>query len=126
MEFKNFTSADAPVARTVLCAEVTQFHDDIAGKVISDLVQVGLLNSTDVLDFCTFREDYAYPVYDQVYEQTYPRILNTLSGYKNLFQAGRSAEFYHWEADDDFASAKKVVQQVYTGALRWRLRMLMG
>ena len=38
--------------------------------------------------------------------------LSTLSGYKNLFQAGRAAEFYHWEADDSFASAKKAVQRV--------------
>ena len=74
VEFKNFTGVDAPVDRTVLCAEVTQFHDDIAGKVISDLVRVGLLNSSDVLDSRIIREDYAYPVYDQVYEKTYPRI----------------------------------------------------
>jgi len=112
VEFRNFTGAKPPGDRTVLCAEVTQVHDDMAGKVISDLVRVGLLNSIDVLDVRIIQEDYAYPVYDRLFENTYPNILNTLSGYENLFQAGRAAEFTHWEADDSYASAMKAVDRV--------------
>ena len=70
VEFKNMSPVDLPSDTTVVCAEVTQMHDDPVSKVIADLGRAGLLRPDEVLDTYVLRENFAYPVYDQVFDQT--------------------------------------------------------
>ncbi len=48
VEFKNMSSVDTPPGTTVLCAEVTQNHDNVLDKVTSDLIKIGLITREDI------------------------------------------------------------------------------
>jgi protoporphyrinogen oxidase/GT2 family glycosyltransferase len=112
VEFKNMSPVDTPPTTSVVCAEVTQHHPDVVGKVIDDLVRVGMIKKEEVLDTKVVHENYAYPVYDQHYEQTLQHAQQTFSQYTNLFLVGRAAEFRHREVDDNFSAALEAVQQI--------------
>ncbi|MEW5871901.1 MAG: glycosyltransferase [Chloroflexota bacterium] len=112
VEFKNMSPVDAPPETSVLCAEVTQHHPDPAGKVIQDLQKTGLIQANEVLDSKVVREEYAYPVYNQDYEQALDAAQQTLKRFSNLYVVGRAAEFRHREVDDNFATAVVTVEQI--------------
>ncbi|MFC1878498.1 glycosyltransferase [Chloroflexota bacterium] len=112
VEFKNMSPVDKPVEQTVLCAEVTQEHDNVVERVIDDLVKVGLVKRSDILDTNTRRENFAYPVYGQDYEQNLEKAGVFFSQYKNLHLVGRAAEFRHREVDDNFEAAIEVVEYI--------------
>jgi protoporphyrinogen oxidase/GT2 family glycosyltransferase len=109
VEFKNMSPVDAPQNQTVVCAEVTQDHDDPAAEVISDLARIGLINKNEVLDTLVVRENFSYPVYDQAFDETIEIAESTIGEYKNLSLVGRAAEFKHREVDDNFAAASELV-----------------
>lgn len=112
VEFKNMSAVDTPTETSVVCAEVTQHHDDITTKVIDDLVRVGMVKKEEILDTKVVREEYAYPVYDQLYDKTIPEATQAFDHYENLYLVGRAAEFRHREVDDNFASAMDAVQRI--------------
>lgn len=112
VEFKNMSPVDAPEDKSVLCAEVTQDHPDPARMVIDDLVQIGLVRREEILDSMVVQEKYAYPVYDQKYDNTMQAAQETLSQYSNLYLVGRAAEFRHREVDDNLVSAIETVQLI--------------
>jgi protoporphyrinogen oxidase/GT2 family glycosyltransferase len=112
VEFKNMSAVDAPASTTVVCAEVTQDHDNLVEKVIHDLAQAGLLKSDEVLDSLVVREEYAYPVYDRTYDEVLHFAQEKLGQYVNLFTIGRAAEFRHREVDDNFAAAVQRIPEI--------------
>lgn len=112
VEFKNMSSIDAPENITVVCAEVTQQHNDPIARVIDDLQNIGLIQKEDVLDTKVVREEFAYPVYTQNYDKVLQSAREVLSQYDNFFVVGRAAEFRHREADDNFAAAMQIVKQI--------------
>lgn len=112
VEFKNMSPVGAPEDKTVICAEVTQDHPDPTAKVIADLTRVGLLRSEEVLDSLVVQEKYAYPVYDQVFDQTMQLAQETFAQYPNLHLVGRAAEFRHREVDDNLVSAIETARKI--------------
>jgi protoporphyrinogen oxidase/GT2 family glycosyltransferase len=112
VEFKNMSAFGTPAATTVVCAEVTQEHDQLVEKVIQDLVNAGLLQSNEVLDSLVVREEFAYPVYDRTYDTVLQSAQEKLGHYKNLFTIGRAAEFWHREVDDNFAAAIERIPEI--------------
>lgn len=114
VEFKNMGSVDTPEATTVVCAEVTQEHENLVEKVIQDLIRVGLLQRSNVLDALVVREEFAYPVYDRAYNEVLESAQEELGQYGNLFTIGRAAEFRHREVDDNFAAAVQRIPEIIT------------
>jgi GT2 family glycosyltransferase/protoporphyrinogen oxidase len=112
VEFKNMSPVDTDGQTTVVCAEVTQHHPDVVGKVICDLEQVGLLTQKEVLDSTVVRENFAYPVYNQNYEKVLEAAQQFFGQFDNLFLVGRAAEFRHREADDNFEAAVETVNKI--------------
>ena len=115
VEFKNMSPIDTPSERTVLCAEVTQQHEDVTKKVIEDLEKTGLISRSDILDIKVVHENFAYPVYDQSYEKVLNDAHEFFDMYKNLYMVGRAAEFRHREVDDNYEAAVDTVQQITRG-----------
>ena len=112
IEFKNMSAVNTPHETSVLCAEVTQNHQDVARKVVDDLTNVGFINRDEVLDTKVVSEDFSYPIYDLVYDKSIKKAQSALSKYTNLYLVGRAAEFRHREADDNFAAAKVAVNAI--------------
>jgi protoporphyrinogen oxidase/GT2 family glycosyltransferase len=112
VEFKNMSAVDTPAETTVVCAEVTQKHDDVVEKVIQDLVGTGLLDRRDIRDSLVVQEEFSYPVYDRTYDGTLNDAQEQLGKYENLFTVGRAAEFRHREVDDNFAAASQTVAEI--------------
>ena len=112
VEFKNMSPVDTPPTRTVLCAEVTQHHKHVINKVCDDLERVGLISRSDILDTKVVHEKYAYPIYNQNYEDVLKEAYEFFSRFKNFHQVGRAAEFRHREADDNFETALQTIQQI--------------
>jgi len=112
VEFKNMSPVDTPPTRTVLCAEVTQHHEQVINKVGDDLERVGLISRSDILDTKVVHENYAYPVYNQNYEDVLNEAYEFFDRFKNFHQLGRAAEFRHREVDDNFETALQTIQQI--------------
>ncbi|MDP1547600.1 MAG: FAD-dependent oxidoreductase [Anaerolineales bacterium] len=112
VEFKNMSAVDTPADTSVICAEVTQYHDDVVEKVISDLIKVGMITREDILDTKVIREKFAYPVYDRDYDKVIQNAQDTLGQYSNLHLVGRAAEFRHREVDDNFAAATETIKKI--------------
>lgn len=112
VEFKNMSPVDTPPDTTVVCAEVTQVHDNVIQQVIDDLAATGLLDPADVLDTMSLREEYSYPIYNSTYDQVLAETEKAFGRYRNLHVVGRAAEFRHREADDNFAAAVEVANRV--------------
>ncbi|MEK9137687.1 MAG: glycosyltransferase, partial [Bacteroidota bacterium] len=115
VEFKNLSAEGVPRDTTVLCAEVTKECEDIVGRVTEDLVKSGLVREAEVLDSKVVREEFAYPVYDQRYDQALREAQETLGIFENLFLVGRAAEFKHREVDDNFAAASENIAELMKG-----------
>jgi len=105
VEFKNLSAADQPPDRTVLCAEVTSKHTDVAQRVTNDVVRCGLVRPDEILDTMVLHEEYSYAVYDLAYADRLAFAKETLARFDNLHLLGRSAEFQHSELDDIYANA---------------------
>ena len=112
VEFKNMSPVDTPPNTSVLCAEVTQEHPDVIEKVVHDLVRIGLIRESDVLDTKVIREKFAYPVYNREHSQTVELATQFFSQFENIFLVGRAAEFRHREADDNLESAIQAIDQI--------------
>jgi GT2 family glycosyltransferase/protoporphyrinogen oxidase len=112
VEFKNMSRVDTDPDTTVVCAEVTQQHENVIGKVILDLERAGLLKQSEVLDSMVVRENFAYPVYNRDYEKVLSSAQAFFGQFENLYLVGRSAEFRHREADDNFEAAIETVEKI--------------
>ena len=114
VEFKNMSAFGTPENTTVVCAEVTQEHEDVINKVISDLERTGMLDRNEILHTNATREEYAYPVYNLNYENVLNDTQEKLGKLENLYTVGRAAEFKHREVDDNFAAASQMVSEIST------------
>ena len=112
VEFKNMSPIDTDPNTSMICAEVTQNHPDVVKKVVDDLVKTGIIELSEILDTKVVRENFAYPVYNQDYEQVLELAKNSFDRYQNLYLVGRGAEFRHREADDNFETAIETVERI--------------
>ena len=116
VEFKSLSPIDQPVDHTVLCAEVTVDHADMATRVASELVECGVIRPEDVLDSLILQERFGYPVFDLEYANRLAYARSHLEGLTNLHLLGRAAQFEHLEVDDVFASSLALVNQLTSTA----------
>jgi protoporphyrinogen oxidase/GT2 family glycosyltransferase len=114
VEFKNMSPIDTPDQTSVVCAEVTQEHADVIQKVVDDLIRVGLVQRSEIIDTKVIREEFSYPVYNSAYADLLQEAEEKISQYNNLFTVGRAAEFKHREVDDNFAAASEAITKIAT------------
>lgn len=112
-EFKNFSDDHCAGDTTVLCAEVTMPTDEPVEDVLQALKKYDLVDESEVLDSLIIPIKYGYPIYEKGYETQRSEALNFFRAYTNLHLVGRNAEFRHIDIDEDFASAKQLVDRLY-------------
>lgn len=112
VEFKHMSRFNTPPGTSVICAEVTSYENDPAGKVIKDLEKAGYIQSKDVIDSLVVREDYAYPIYKIGYEEIVASAIKQIQQTQNVHIIGRSAEFIHREADDIIGESKRLAKRI--------------
>jgi len=112
-EFKNFSHDHTAEDNTVLCAEVTVDTDSPVEDVLTALERYQLIDRKDVNDTLTIPIRCGYPIYDRGYEAIREGALDFFNGFENLHLVGRNAEFRHIDADEDFASANHLINELY-------------
>lgn len=112
-EFKNFSDVGVPEDKMVLAAEVTMPSERPLEDVLSALERYRLVHRDDVLDTLELHEAFGYPVYDFDYEKARLEAAEVFGHYCNLHLVGRKAECRHIEVDEDFASAAKLVRELF-------------
>lgn len=103
-EPKNYSGAQEPLGRTVLCAElpcaptdpVWQMEDAALGELVQEaLASVGIPIGAPVRQVVTQRIRQAYPVYRRGFEQHFDVIDQWLDGIQGLLTFGRQGLFAH-------------------------------
>ena len=115
VEFKNMSNAGVPEDTTVLCAEVTQSHPNVAERVVDDLVRAKVISRAEVLDTKVIQERFAYPIYNRQFDRALPIKQDLIGRYRNLYMLGHAAEFVHREVDDLFTTARGLIPNIVEG-----------
>lgn len=128
-ESVNFSTKNAPMGKTVLCAEVTcdvgdatwRTSDDVlAERVAGDIMQLGFAEVTpgEILRVATRRAREAYPIYDIGYRERVERVLGWFGSLDNLLSIGRSALFRYNNMDHSIEMGRKAAEAVLGRAAR--------
>ncbi len=111
-EPKNFSDDCAPADKTLICAEITcDFGDEIWNKsddelrevAVKDLIKIGLIEDSDVLETFTHREFFAYPLYTLDYKEHLDPVLGFVDGLENIETTGRQGLFKYNNMDHSIA-----------------------
>jgi len=103
-EPKNYSAAEEPKGRTILCAELPSdpgdkywsMDDESLGKALYGwLGDCGLPQSAKITHAFTRRLPHAYPVYDRDYEAHFKTLDDWISGIDGLLTFGRQGLFAH-------------------------------
>jgi protoporphyrinogen oxidase len=103
-EPKNYSSANEPRDRTVLCAELPcqvdsphwRMSDDQLGRLVSDaLSDAGIPVKARVSAVVTRRLAHAYPLYTAGYEENFAKLENWIKQFPQLLTFGRQGLFAH-------------------------------
>jgi protoporphyrinogen oxidase len=117
-EPRNYSTAEQPADRTVLCAELPCFKDDTywkmrdddLGKLVQDaLTRLSIPITGPVLQVQTRRLPQAYPIYDRGYEEHFAALDSWLNGLPNLLTLGRQGLFAHDNTHHTLAMAYAAV-----------------
>lgn len=124
-EPKNWSPSMSPDRQTSLVMEYFCFENDaiwskddkeIVDMTIRDLVdQLGFIQDSDVIDSCVVRVKKAYPMYEIGYKKYLNRILDFLSGYKNLQLIGRNGTFRYNNMDHSIEMGIKAAHNILGG-----------
>lgn len=86
----------------------------MAALATKELHDIGILDSTDVVDGCVFRMPKAYPAYFGVYKD-FDRVRNYLDGFENLFVVGRNGMHKYNNQDHAMLTAMLAVENMASG-----------
>jgi protoporphyrinogen oxidase len=122
-EAVNFSMKNAPMGKTVLCAEITcdvgdsiwNTSDDVlAERVVADLIGLGFteLSHSEILKVATHRVKEAYPIYDIGYQQRVKTVLDFGESLSNFIAIGRSALFRYNNMDHSVAMGEEAAALV--------------
>lgn len=123
-EFKNFSDADAPGDRTVVCCEITcnvgdeHWNMDIetASQLAEgDLVKVGLLEPGSARGIDMHKLPYAYPVYDLTYKENLDVLKKAAKQVKNLRTTGRQGLYRYNNMDHSIAMGRRTAKTLAKG-----------
>lgn len=103
-EPKNYSASAEPKGRTVLCAEIPCFRDDVIWSMseteLADLVSAGLTSAglpikSSVTAIQTRRIPFAYPLYRAGYEQQFSLVDAWVDGLDGIVSFGRQGLYAH-------------------------------
>ncbi|MGH9901063.1 MAG: FAD-dependent oxidoreductase [Pyrinomonadaceae bacterium] len=131
-EPKNYGAMTEPADRTVLCGELPcmvgdetwRSSDEELGEIVRDsLARCGLPVTSRVLRVATRRLPYAYPIYEQGYEEHFNLLDEWAAGLDNVLTFGRQGLFAHDNTHHALAMAYAAVDCLRDGgafdAARW-------
>lgn len=117
-EPRNYSTAEEPGDRTVLCAELPcsvgddfwNKSDEALGRMVQEaLAKLGIPIRTPVRQVVTRRLPQAYPIYERGYEAHFERIDHWLDGVPNVLTLGRQGLFAHDNTHHTLAMAYAAV-----------------
>ena len=121
-EPKNWSTDMSPVGKTSLVIEYFCFEGDsiwnktdaeLAQDAIRDLVEkLGFIKEKDVNGYCVVRVKKAYPMYELGYKKYLNKILDFLSGFKNLQLVGRNGTFRYNNMDHSIEMGMKAAKRI--------------
>jgi len=120
-EPKNRSRLMAPENETSLVVEVPCFETEplfaidvagLAGRVVNELVQLGLIDQRRVVEWRHHLLANAYPVYSLNYAAAVKAVRDSLSRLENLHLLGRGGLFFYSHLHDQLRLAKTYVEQV--------------
>lgn len=123
-EFKNFSDANAPGGRTVVCCEITCRPGDERWKLSlaeaariaeADLVRIGVIQPGHSRGIDIARLPYAYPVYDLQYKSNLDTLRGALAGIRNLGTTGRQGLYRYNNMDHSITMGRRFAAQVARG-----------
>jgi protoporphyrinogen oxidase len=123
-EFKNFSDADAPGDKTVVCCEITcnvgdehwRLDLESGAKVAEgDLVKLGLLKPGTSRGIDLHKLPYAYPVYDLTYRENLETLKRAAKKVKNLRTTGRQGLYRYNNMDHSIAMGRRTAKTLAKG-----------
>jgi len=120
-EPKNRSIQLAPKEKTCIVVEVPCSKGDLISelenrelfKLIStSLIQNKLINETDILNHTIIRMSKAYPIINVDLEKNLKPVFKYLKNFKNLYLAGRNAEFKYTHTHNIFRNANRLVERI--------------
>jgi protoporphyrinogen oxidase len=91
----------------------TQTDDELLGLARDEIVQLGLADQGDVVDGCVIRQDKAYPIYDERYQENVETVRAEIeSRYPNLHLVGRNGMHKYNNQDHAMMTAMLTVQNI--------------
>jgi len=115
-----FSKYMSPPKKSSLVAEITASPNDkiwnmsdkeIIQKVIDDLVNLGVIQKSDVCETDVTRRKYGYVIYDIDYEKNM-EIINTWLDSLGIFRCGRFAEFKYLNMDACIRNALELSKKI--------------
>ena len=77
-----------------------------------EIEKIGLVKNNQILDGMILREQEAYPIYDEHYEENLKIVLDYLSKFSNLLLMGRNGLHSYINMDIAMLSAMEVVDKI--------------
>lgn len=117
-EPRNRCRSMAPKGETGILAEIPCFagdeidslsNRDLYGRVLAELTELKLVESSWILDWQHHYLPYAYPVYSIDYADRVKLILDSISQFGNLDLAGRNGTFFYSHLHDQMRSSKDYI-----------------
>lgn len=121
---KSFSRFVIPKRKTVLCCEVTGGVDDIwdqkndemtINKVVSQLVECGIIKEKEVAGAFTVRMERAYPIYEIGFRKLLEEIFLKLDSFDNFYSIGRQGGFNYVGMIDCFDIGARVAANIVAG-----------
>jgi protoporphyrinogen oxidase len=121
-----FTPSMAPQGKSGLCVEVTcrqgdarwQDPEQLVPQIVADLVRTGTIaRSADVERVHIEPVPSTYPIYTLDYLQQLTANFATLSRYRNLLLAGRSARFWYNNMDHSIGQGLTMADKILKGTM---------
>lgn len=124
--FKNWSAAMVPEPHTTsIGMEYFCDKDDdlwkltdreLADIAMSELSFLGLADSKDVMDFYVVRQPYAYPIYDEIYQENLGIIRKYLNSFENLQTMGRNGMHRYNNMDHSMLTGMLAAKNVFGAA----------
>lgn len=120
-EPKNRSVKLAPEKKTCIVVEVpcskgdmiSRLEDsDLFNMISSSLIQNKLINEVDIFDHTIINMPKAYPIISTDIESQLEPVFKYLKTFKNLYLAGRNAEFKYTHTHNIFKNANLLIEQI--------------
>lgn len=125
-EPRNWSPAMAPEGKTHFVCEYFCFEGDeiwktddkeLASITVKQLVRLGFIQESEVIDSCVVRVAKTYPLFEVGYEKHYKKLLDYLDNFKNLHITGRNGKFRYYNMDHTMESGIEVAESIIGNAL---------